>query len=57
MNTECEKCGEHTIDCKCNRVTDCIKRGCLNLEYRCKDCGRVVNIATLPEPLIIPKKD
>ena len=57
MSGECEKCGEHTTDCKCNRVSKCIKRGCRNLEYRCKDCGRVVNTVTLPETDWVSVKD
>jgi len=38
-------------------MTNCIKRGCRNLEYRCKDCGRVVNTATFEALEWISVKD
>jgi len=38
-------------------MNECTKRGCRNLEYRCKDCGRVVNIATFMESSWISVKD
>lgn len=36
---------------------ECEKRGCRNLEWRCKDCGRLVNTAEFPKSEWISVKD
>ncbi len=61
--TDCDRCGEHCLDCKCtldSKIdrfrkrgligclnTECHKTGCRSLETRCTDCGRVVNTTML----------
>ncbi len=53
MSGECDKCGEHATDCRCQskrvKMQKCKERGCRNLEWRCKDCGRVASRATFPK--------
>ncbi len=31
-------------------MTDCQKRGCRNLEWKCSDCGRIVSTALFLKP-------
>lgn len=53
MSGECDKCNEHALECKCDKIkldrTKCIEWGCRNLQTICLDCGRVVCTKTLPK--------
>lgn len=34
---------------KMHSLSDCQIRGCRNLEWRCADCGRIANMASVPD--------
>ena len=54
MSGECDRCGEHCLDCKCGKQTvpekQCQISGCRQLQTICLTCGRVVCTKILPNP-------